>query len=74
MKVVVYHEGYGCETGCCGHVVKLEDGRNEFCFDHGKDGEEPIALAKRLVAETFGEEHCKDLDWGNCRISTGDCL
>ena len=29
MRVVVYHEGYGCETGCCGHYVRLDDDQGE---------------------------------------------
>lgn len=24
-KVIVYHRGYGCDTGCCGHVVEVFD-------------------------------------------------
>jgi hypothetical protein len=24
MKVVVYHSVYGCDTGCCGHIVELD--------------------------------------------------
>ncbi len=24
-RLVVIHEGYGCETGCCGHAVRLND-------------------------------------------------
>lgn len=23
MKVIVYHRGYGCDTGCCGHTVEM---------------------------------------------------
>jgi len=39
MKAIVYHSGYGCDTGCCGHVVALEDDlgneiKHEFNFDH----------------------------------------
>lgn len=22
-KVIVYHRGYGCDTGCCGHTVEI---------------------------------------------------
>lgn len=32
--VVVYHSSSGCETGCCGHVVRLPDGREYFEFGH----------------------------------------
>lgn len=36
-KIVrVYHSGYGCETGCCGHVVVVGDDE-EFTFEHPED-------------------------------------
>ena len=34
MKVRVYHSEYGCDTGCCGHTVEMEDGREHFEFTH----------------------------------------
>ncbi len=81
MKVIVYHRPYGCDTGCCGHVVEIqyENGESEesFQFKHagyqfGGKIEEPLEFAKRLVTEEFGVEHVKDLDWDNCNISNGD--
>lgn len=68
MKAVVYHAYYGCETGCCGHVVELEDGREIFEFDHPY-GEDSRKFAEQLLAATFGEEHIADLDWDNCIIT-----
>jgi hypothetical protein len=75
MKVIVYHAGYGCDTGCCGHIVAMDEnpdeyGGNEhekFEFDHPYD-ESDLEFAKRLVRETFGEKHVADLDWDNCII------
>jgi hypothetical protein len=72
MKVIVYHAGYGCDTGCCGHVVELEDGQEKFEFAHpwltGPKADDPRAWAEELVRDTFGEEHVADLDWENCRV------
>lgn len=68
MKVVVYHGAYGCETGCLGHWVELEDGRSAFSF-FGPDTDEDLRkYAENLVRSEFGEEHVKDLDWENCEI------
>mgnify|MGYP001574393219 CR=1 FL=1 len=67
MKVRVYHSPYGCDSGCCGHVVELENGKEQFEFDHPYR-EDPLTFAKRLVTEAFGAEHVKDLDWENCTI------
>jgi len=75
VKVVVYHGSYGCDTGCCGHFIELQDDQGktvdtDFDFVHpwAKD-DDPLEFAKELVVASFGEEHVADLDWENCRIS-----
>lgn len=65
-KIIVYHSYYGCETGCCGHVIEMDD-YNKFFFDHPFK-ENNLEFAKRLIKEELGEEHVKDLDWDNCFI------
>lgn len=70
-KILVMHEGYGCETGCCGHVINTGDGRRNFHFSHPYD-EDPLTWAKKLIASEVGEEHVADLDWANCRV-LDDC-
>jgi hypothetical protein len=81
-RVVVFHSGYGCETGCCGHVVAWVEGEvdpdypdlsdglrsKRFSFDHPPDGADPRAWAEQLVTKTFGAEHVADLDWAHCLI------
>ena len=69
MKYIVYHSSYGCDTGCCGHVVEAEDETGyRFSFSHPY-GDDHLAFARDLVREEFGEEHVADLDWENCLIS-----
>lgn len=65
-KVIVYHGYYGCDTGCCGHIIEM-DGKEEFVFDHPWN-EDFKSWAKELVRESFGEEHVADLDWKNSRV------
>lgn len=75
-KVIVYHAGYGCQTGCCGHVIELRESGDDipdpwnmhFAFNHPYN-EDHRAYAERLVREQLGEEHVKDLDWENSFIS-----
>ena len=67
-RVVVYHGYYGCETGCCGHVVEL-DGEEKWTFDHPGYNEDPLQFAKDLVAEKWGKEHVADLDWDACIVT-----
>jgi hypothetical protein len=66
-RVVVFHAGYGCDTGCCGHVVQLDDGPEHFTFAH-PGNEDPRTFAEDLVREELGEEHVADLDWEESQI------
>lgn len=68
MKIIVYHAGYGCDTGCCGHVVESEDGRNFHLGEH-PNGDDYLEFAKDLVRSEYGEEHVKDLDWDNSFVT-----
>jgi hypothetical protein len=74
MKIVVLHGYYGCDTGCCGHYIHIEDDEGNdisdsstFEFDHPY-GEDPLTWAKEFVESAYGEDHVKDLDWENCTI------
>lgn len=64
MRVIVYHSNLS-DSGCCGHIVQLDDGNEYAAWEH-PDGDDPRAFAERLVRESFGEEHVKDLDWEHC--------
>lgn len=38
----IYHTYYGCDSGCCGHAVEVQDGdirRFNFQFEHAKSDE-----------------------------------
>jgi hypothetical protein len=67
-KVLVYHRGYGCETGCCGHAVSVDDKEVGFNFHHPDDKEDFKEWAKDLVTQECGEDHVADLDWENCEV------
>ena len=76
-KVIVYHTSYGCDTGCCGHVVEV-DGEiiGDFDFGHPNHYGLPEAdrdaayrkYAEDLVRSELGDEHVADLDWENCTV------
>jgi hypothetical protein len=70
MKIVVYHASYGCDSGCCGHVVETDpdDGTGRFDFVHPYNSDH-LEFARGMVREQFGDEHVADLDWDNCHIS-----
>lgn len=74
IKVRVYHSYYGCETGCCGHVIELEDGikrRSHFEFTHPY-GAESIKDWARQQAESVIKSRwpeCLDsIDWESINI------
>lgn len=73
MRIVVYHGFYGCETGCCGHFVRLtdddgEEHEGEFTFTHPLSTDDVRTWAEELVRDEFGAEHVADLDWENCLV------
>jgi len=54
-RLRVFHASYGCETGCCGHVVELDGKRvGDFHFSHPY-GEERRAFAEELAREALEE-------------------
>jgi hypothetical protein len=80
MRAIVYHSSYGCDTGCCGHVVLLTDavpepdnrdfppdGDDRFQFEH-PHGESIEEFVRSMVTEAFGEEHVADIDWDSCVV------
>jgi hypothetical protein len=68
MKVVVYHGYYGCDTGCCGHVVTVDGKHEKFEFDHPWD-EDHKEFAVELARSVLGRDvHFEDLDWDECLI------
>lgn len=70
MKFIVYHATYGCDTGCCGHVIEDERGnRQGFDFFHPAKGADFRQWAENLIREHFGEDHVRDLDWENCVVT-----
>lgn len=68
MKIIVFHAHVGCETGCCGHVIQQEGDKEFFEYEHPYN-ESNLEFAQRMVRETYGEEHVKDLDWDNSIVS-----
>jgi len=72
LRVVVFHGSYGCDTGCCGHYIEVDEDSSlgGFYWDHPKSDKLPEALefAQELVRKELGEEHVADLDWESCVI------
>ena len=69
-RLVVYHEGYGCETGCCGHVIRIGEkviGEQvgAFDFSHPYDGDFR-EFAEKMVREAGCDP--ANLDWEACEI------
>ena len=71
-KVIVYHRAYGCDTGCCGHVVRVQndDGtkaEERFTFSHPA-WESAREFAEPAIKEEFGADDLEDLAWDECEI------
>lgn len=74
MKIVIWHAGYGCDTGCCGHWIEVEGhpdptmNGGRFSFEHPWK-ETHLEFARQLLIDELGADHTADLDWDNCLIS-----
>jgi hypothetical protein len=70
-RVLVLHQSYGCESGCCGHIVEV-DGREVGRLDFGHPrGRTPDAIREyviRRVTEACGADHVADIDWDHCVV------
>lgn len=75
MIVRVYHSEYGCDTGCCGHTIEIDDNKYKFEFTHpyGDDRNDlrgwALGLAKRVVKENWPECY-NSIDWDS--LNYGD--
>lgn len=58
MRIVVYHGYYGCDTGCCGHVIELDD-QELWAFSHPNEGE----TLREFVERNIPEKHRATIDW-----------
>jgi hypothetical protein len=63
VRATVQHDGFGCDTGCCGHTVYGYDDRdnevcNHFDFTHpySDDESQYEAWARELVVGVFGPD------------------
>lgn len=67
-RVLVLHREYGCDSGCCGHVIEIDGeryGAFQFVHPYGRDTREFI---RALVTEVAGPEHVADIDFENCIV------
>lgn len=77
-RIVIYHANYGCETGCCGHIIEItgygegiDCDKFEFTHPYIPYGKPKDDAAFRAWAEEWvREDGCDplDLDWENCNI------
>ena len=61
MKIRVLHAYYGCETGCCGHIIEIdgEEEHSTFTFDHF-DKPENRTVLDQIVESVYGIETVLD--------------
>lgn len=74
--VTVYHDYYGCETGCCGHTIDLNGARIGWSFCHPDESlteDQAREWARKILEEELGKDHCYDLDWDNCKVTCEEC-
>ena len=76
-SIRVYHAYYGCDTGCCGHIVRLndDDRLERFEFDHGYGKATPRDFARRLAHDVIARYHpdcLASIDWDTIELNYDD--
>jgi len=79
IRVRVFHDTYGCETGCCGHVVEIVFPNGEtarpFDFTHPRVRDDVKTWARQF-AEEYIRDHwseCADtIDWDSMVVEASD--
>lgn len=61
MKIRVLHAYYGCDTGCCGHIIEIDDEEigGSFEFGHPESKEE----LRQFILEHVPKECHANIDW-----------
>lgn len=80
LTIRVYHDTYGCDTGCCGHTAVVSRGpdrHSKFYFAHcgERDDTARAAWARELVEQRLREyfPECVDtVDWSTLDIEEID--
>lgn len=77
--VRVYHEYYGCDTGCCGHRIELEiDGTtaiSKFHFSHPYGEKDHKKWATELAKEEIQRKHpecIETINWDTIEVEVSD--
>lgn len=61
MKIRVLHAYYGCDTGCCGHILEIDDEEVEGSFDFGHP--DNLEELRAYILEHVPKECHDSIDW-----------
>jgi hypothetical protein len=72
VKIRVLHRYYGCETGCCGHVLEIDGEEVEGSFDFWHPDEYGFSedIQDFILARVPKECH-DNIDWDSIEIVGG---
>ena len=71
VKVVVEHDGYGCDTGCCGHKIRAYACDRKEIFDAWEFAHPGYHEDFRTWATSLAGQYVPGvpLDWKACDVS-----
>jgi hypothetical protein len=66
MKIRVLHAYYGCDTGCCGHILEIDDEEVEgsFVFSHPDD----LEVLRAYILKHVPKECHESIDWPSIEL------
>lgn len=74
MKIRVLHAYYGCESGCCGHMLEVDDETvgGSWTFFHAPDeaGPEREQWIRDYVLKHLPKECHDSIDWSTIEVDS----
>lgn len=61
VKIRVTHAYFGCETGCCGHILEIDDEEDYDTFEFGHP--DNVDELRAYILKHIPEECHDSIDW-----------
>lgn len=66
MKIRILHAYYGCDTGCCGHVIEIDGEEVRSSFRWGHPGSK--SDVEDIILEHVPDVCLDTLDWDTVEV------
>jgi len=66
VKIRVLHAYYGCDTGCCGHILEIDDEEEYSTFEFGHP--DSVEKLREYILKHVPKECHESIDWESIEL------